>query len=159
MFYLPLCVPRELNLYADVSWCILLRRLNKRAERCTKRSTHIQQPHFAAILHTALTVTQNAVQTTALQTDTAQRRWSFKRSSSGVIPCKIKCLFGWFGGNCCLRLQGLNLVQLDALVNGRRTCVSYTGTLLWLCAIISTNDLVTSQWECPPKRRNTSYRM
>ena len=129
MFYLPLCVSGELNLYTDVSWCVLSRRLNKRAERCTKRSTHIQQPHFAAILHTALTVTQNAVQTTAQHTDIAQRRSSFKRSLSGVLPCKIKCLFGRFGVNCCLRLQGLNLVQLGALVTGRRTRVLYTGTL------------------------------
>jgi len=84
MFYLPVCVSKELNLYADVSWYVLLRRLNKRAERCTKRGTLItliQQPHFADVLHTALRVTQNAVQTTALQTDIA----------NGVRPSNDRC--------------------------------------------------------------------
>ena len=89
-----MCASRELNLYAEVSWCVLLPRINKRAERCAKRCTHIQQPPFATILHAELTVTQNAVQTTALQTDIVQRPSSFKQSLSGVVPCKVKCLFG-----------------------------------------------------------------
>jgi len=165
MFYLPVCVSRELNLYADVSLYVLLRRLNKRAERCTKRGTLItliQQTAFRRC--SAYCAESDAKRCADNGTTDGHCKWrsSFKRSLSGVVLCKIKCLFGRLGGKLCLRLQGLNLVQLDAVVIGRRTYVLYcTQERCHDCAPsgVCTTGLVPSQYECPPKRRNTSYRI
>lgn len=141
MFYLPVHVSEELNLYADVSLvCTFTKTKQKGRKVYQTKYTHSATAfrRYSAFCGdrdaTRCRNTSKAVetdrQTTALQMHFTQRRSSFKRSLSGGLPCKTECWFGRFGGTCCLGLQGLNLVHLDGVVIGRSTCVLHRNTVM-----------------------------
>ena len=120
MFYLPVHVSEELNLYADVRLvCTFTKTKQKGRKVYQTKYTHSATAfrRYSAFCGdrdaTRCRNTSKAVetdrQTTALQMHFTQRRSSFKRSLSGGLPCKTECWFGRFGGTCCLGLQGLNL--------------------------------------------------